>query len=101
MLIALSLNHASSTWRGPIQAGRAPTTWATDARNATGAGLARARRSCVTATRSAARQLEAGNSGVPRPCVCRGSRHRVVLVDVPEGAVVDGVDRHVRVVAPT
>src|SRR5262249_7110800 len=37
---------------------------------------------------------------MPRPRVCRSSRHGVVLVHVPERTVVEGVDGHVRVVAP-
>src|SRR3954471_14944823 len=52
--------------------------------------------------RSAARQFEAGDAGLPAVAgrCARGAGGGVVLVDVPEGAVVDGVDVHRGVVTP-
>src|SRR6266536_5658803 len=47
----------------------------------------------------AAGQFEAANARVPLS-VWRWFSSLVVLVDVPERAVVGGIDRHVRVVAP-
>src|SRR5437870_348007 len=49
---------------------------------------------------SAPRELEARDSRMPWPGVGRRSRREVVLVHVPERAVVDRIDRHVGVVAP-
>ena len=48
----------------------------------------------------AAWQFEAGDSGLPACCTRSLASGRIVFVDVPERAVIGGIDRHVRVVAP-
>ena len=46
-------------------------------------------------------QFEASNARLPACCAGLLAGQRVVLVYVPERAVVGGIERHVRVVAPT
>ena len=48
----------------------------------------------------ASRQLEAGNASLPGPGVGRRSADLVVLVDVPERAIVHGIDVQRGVVTP-
>src|SRR5437867_12934921 len=48
----------------------------------------------------ATRQLEAADAGLPACCAGNLAGERVVLVYVPERAVVSGIDRYVRIVAP-
>src|SRR5437867_9598621 len=46
-------------------------------------------------------QLEAGDAGLPWPSIARSSADLVILVDIPEGAVVRRIDIHGSVVPPT
>src|SRR5215217_6538873 len=47
-----------------------------------------------------ARQFETGNAGLPRPSVCGCPGNSVVFVEVPERAVIHGVNIHRGVIAP-
>lgn len=44
----------------------------------------------------AAGQAEAANARLPAPC----GRYLIIFVDVPEGAIVGRVNRHIRVISP-
>ena len=51
--------------------------------------------------RCAARELKAADAGLPACCAGILARECVVLIHIPERAVVSGIDIHGRVVAPS